>query len=202
VQSTFGEMDLARARALADLARALGLRPDADRVAISVALARRVSPQDGRPAIGFRARLGATRGREALAQWEAALGDDDARRRAFEALMARARVRLRGDRCAELSPLLREAVALTRLALAQAAVAEGLARVSDELAQRADARSRDAPAALRDEYAAAVRWLRSAPVRAELQHQAAEQAVLWLRGVLSPDPEAESAVQETGCALP
>lgn len=202
VQVTFAGMELARMRAASDLARALNLRPDADRVAISVALARRVSPQDGRPLIGFRARLSPERHAEALAQWEASLGDDAARARAFDALMARARVRVRRERCEELSGLLREAVALTRLALAQAAVAEVLARVSAALAETAAVQSREAPAALRDEYAAAERWLRSAPVRAALQHQAADQAVLWMRGVLSPSPEDEPAVQETGCALP
>lgn len=202
VQVSFAEMDLARVRATSALARALSLRPDADRVAIAVALARRVAPQDGRPLIGFRARLNPERHAEALAQWESSLGDDTARARAFDALMARARVRVRRDRCEELSGLLREAVVLTRLSLAQAAVADALARVSATLAETAAVRSREAPAALRDEYVAADRWLRGAAVRAALQHQAADQAVLWMRGVLSPAPEEESAVQETGCALP
>lgn len=202
VQSVFAGMDLARARATADLARALGLRPDADRFALSVALARRVAPEDGRPRIGFRARLRVERHRDALDAWVAALGDEAALPRAEEALRASARVRVRRDRCEELSRSLREAVALALLSLAHAEMAQALASVSASLAATADAQSREAPAALRDEYVAAARWLRSAAVRAALQHEAAEQTVLWLRGVLSPDDEEEASSQETGCALP
>jgi hypothetical protein len=47
-----------------------------------------------------------------------------------------------------------------------------------------------------------LRWLRSVPVRAELQQQAAEQAALWLRGVLNAGAEEDEEAQESGCALP
>lgn len=211
VQTAFAAMDGDRARAQADLARALDLRADADRSSVSIALARRVGPQDGGVAIGFRARLNPERHVDALDGWEAALVDDARRARAFAALQARARVRVRGERCAELSLLLREAVALVRLGLAQSAVTLVLARVTEALAATAAEQARSGPPTLRPEYEAAARWLQSAPVRIELQRQAADQVVLWIRGVLSPDPEGEpsaaapeggAVVQETGCAVP
>jgi hypothetical protein len=203
-QRAFAAMELTRLRAVAELARSLGLRSDAPPEAIATALARRVAGDAGvgAAAVGFRARLNPERHADALEAWAAALGDEAAEARAFEALTARARVRVRSERCAELSASLREVTRLTRVALAHGLTAPALAAEAEALTPTAERGAREGPAALRAEYAAAARWLVSVPVRAELQGQAAEQTVLWLRGVLNGESEDEAAVQETGCALP
>lgn len=203
VQTVLAAMELERARAQAALARALGLRADADRGEVSVALARRVAPEGQAPRIGFGAELPPDRNADALEGWEAALGDDARRARAFASLMERARVQAVSDRrCPDLMVSLREASTLARLALAQSAVTPVLARVSEALAATAAEQSRSGPPTLREEYVAAGRWLESAPVRLDLQRQAADQTVLWIRGVLHPEAEEEHGVQEIGCPLP
>ncbi|MFO0627449.1 MAG: hypothetical protein U0325_17705 [Polyangiales bacterium] len=201
-QRTFAAMELGRARAVITLARAVDLRADAPPDLIGRALAARVSPDGGLPVTGFRARLNPERHADAVQAWSAALADDARRDEAFDALVARVRVRVNNGRCEELSPILREATRVARLSLAQALAAQTLAAEAEALLSEATRGAREAPAALRVEYAAAERWLRSVPVRAELQQQASEQAALWLRGVLNAGADDADAVQESGCALP
>jgi hypothetical protein len=201
-QRTFAAMELGRTRAVITLARSIDLRADAPPDLIGRSLSLRVSPDGGLPVTGFRARLNPERHADAVQAWSAALADDARRDAAFDALVARVRVRVNRGRCEELSPILREATRVARLSLAQALTAQTLAREAETLLPEATLGAREAPAALRVEYAAAERWLRSVPVRAELQQQAAEQAALWLRGVLNAGAEEGEEAQESGCALP
>jgi len=201
-QRTFAAMELGRTRAVIALARSVDLRADAPPDLIGRSLSARVSPDGGLPLTGFRGRLNPERHSDALQAWSSALADDARRDEAFAALVARVRVRVNRGRCEELSPILREATRVTRLSLAQALAAQTLALEAENLLPAATLGAREAPAALRVEYASAERWLRSVPVRAELQQQAAEQSALWLRGVLNAGAEEGEEVQESGCVLP
>lgn len=201
-QRAFAEMELARARASASLARVMELRADATSDLIARALVASLAPDGGVPSTGFRARLSAERHADALQAWSEALPDDARRRAAFEALMARTRVRLNAGRCEHPPRAILEAAAVSRLVLAQSLTAQTLAAEAEALTAQASRGATEGAPALRDEYAAAERWLRSVPVRAELHRQAADQTALWLRGVLNEGPEAQQEVQETSCALP